>query len=152
MMTDQSHSEATVDHSVTTTFGTFQELLDEYVIDLHQRGRVKAGEIKRIFEIHVTAHFPELMIKPARDITPWEIAEVLKRLLNAKPSKRGINNTTPTPHSNMRSATDTLHTYLRAAFKKAKCFEAWIDGEAVQQNRFALVSNPAEAVRAIDES
>lgn len=143
--------EASGDQSAATGFGTFQELLDEYSLDLQQRGKVKAREIKRIFEIHVTAHFPDLMIKPAREITPLEIAAILKRLLASKPSKRGINNTTPNPESNMRSATNTLHTYLRAAFKKAKCFEVCIDGEAVQPNRFALTSNPAEAVRALDE-
>lgn len=151
-MTDPKTAEGSDGHSAAITFGTFQELLDDYSQDLQQRGKVKAREVKRIFEIHVTAHFPDLMIKPAREITPLEIAAILKRLLASKPSKRGINNTTPTPDSNMRSATNTLHTYLRAAFKKAKCFEVWIDGEAVQPNRFALISNPAEAVRALDES
>jgi hypothetical protein len=93
-----------------------------------------------------------LQWQSGKRITPSEIAAILKRLLASKPSKRGVNDTTPTPDSNMRSATNTLHTYLRAAFKKAKCFEVWIDGDAVKPNRFALKSNPAEAVRALDEA
>jgi type III secretory pathway component EscV len=130
---------------------TFQQLLDEYSLDLQIRGKSKAQEIKRIFEKHVSAHFPDLMAKPAREITPMDIVEILKRLLDAKPSKRGINNTTPAKESNMRASTDTLHTYLRAAFKKAKCFELSIDGAPVRTNQFFLTSNPAEAVRALDE-
>ena len=137
--------------AVAPAFGTFQDLMDEYSLDLQLRGKSKAKEIKRIFEIHVTAHFPELVTKPAREITYSDIVVILTRLLNSKPSKRGINNSTPTKDSNMRSTTNTLHTYLRAAFKKAKCFEACIDGEPVVPNRFALISNPAEAVRALDE-
>ena len=139
-----AHDENTVDQSLvgSAPLGTFQELLDEYLIDLKNKGRMVSYK-RKIFEAHVIVPFPELVAKPACEITATDIATILKRLLNGVPKK-------PTPVEDMRAATNTLHVSLRAAFAYAHGFQACIDGDPDEPSRFALISNPAGAVRPLD--
>ncbi|MFF7864454.1 tyrosine-type recombinase/integrase [Pseudomonas monteilii] len=130
--------------------GTFQDLLKFYADDLDARGKVKAKQVCRMFEMHVIQPFPELARKPARDITADDIFEILNRLQFAKPSHRGRGNTTPAPVTSMRSTTDTLHTYLSAAFKRAKKTVRSLERPDVDVKNFALTHNPAENVGALE--
>lgn len=125
-------------------------MLDDYVLDLQARGKVKAKEIKQSFKNNISDPFPDLVAKPAREITAQDIASILKHFLNSPPRKRGIGNTTPAPANDKRESTRKLHTYLTTAFTLARSHEAWIDGDPVVPNRFVLFSNPAEGVRQID--
>lgn len=129
-----------------SNFGTFKNLLDDYSADLLARKRVKAKEVARMFEMHVIEPFPLLAAKPARDITAEDIASILRRVLNSKPRSRGINNTTPAPATSMRSTTDTLHTYLSAAFELAKTDIASIESTIEDKKRYGIVFNVAAAV------
>lgn len=130
--------------------GTFQDLLKHYAEDLLARGKVKAKQVARMFEMHVIEPFPELVRKPARDITADDIFDILNRLQFAKPGKRGKGNTTPAPVTSMRSTTDTLHTYLSAAFKRAKKTVRSLERPDVDVKNFALTHNPAESVGALE--
>ncbi|UNT12245.1 hypothetical protein [Pseudomonas sp. I3-I5] len=130
--------------------GTFQDLLKHYADDLLARGKVKAKQVARNFEMHVIEPFPELVQKPACDITADDIFEILNRLKSAKPSKRGKGNTTPAPATTMRSTTDTLHTYLSAAFNRAKKTVRSLERPDVDVKNFALTHNPAESVGALE--
>ncbi|HCL3148571.1 TPA: hypothetical protein N2A34_006408, partial [Pseudomonas aeruginosa] len=126
--------------------GTFRDLLDDYSADLLARKRVKAKQVARMFEMHVIEPFPALAAKPARDVTAEDIATILKRVLISKPRSRGINNTTPAPQTSMRSTTDTLHTYLSAAFELAKTDIASIESTIEDKKRYGIVFNVAAAV------
>ena len=126
--------------------GTFKNLLDDYSADLVARKRVKAKQVARMFEMHVIEPFPDLVAKPARDIKAEDIATILKRVLSSKPRSRGINNTTPAPATSMRSTTDTLHTYLSAAFELAKTDIVSIESTVEDKKHYGIVFNVAAAV------
>lgn len=126
--------------------GTFKDLLDDYSADLLARKRVKAKQVARMFEMHVIEPFPALVAKPARDIKADDIATILKRVLNSKPKSRGINNTTPAPATSMRSTTDTLHTYISAAFELAKTSAVSIESTIEDPKHYGIVFNVAAAV------
>jgi hypothetical protein len=129
--------------------GTFKDLLDHYAADLKDRGKVKAGEIARMFEMHVIEPFPELAAKPARDVAVTDISMILLRVLNSKPRARGKNNTTRAPKTPMRSTTDTLHTYLSAAFENAKTSMVSLESSIEDPKDFEVTFNPASAVKAL---
>ncbi|WP_223415586.1 MULTISPECIES: tyrosine-type recombinase/integrase [unclassified Pseudomonas] len=130
--------------------GSFKDLLDSYSADLAARERVKAPQIARMFTMHVIEPFPELARKPAREITDADIFEILSRLKSAKPRSRGKGNTTPAPATSMRSTTDTLHTYLSAAFKRAKKTKRNLERPNPDAKNFGLTHNPAEDVGALE--
>jgi hypothetical protein len=129
--------------------GTFQDLLDYYTADLKARGRVKAREITRMFEMHVIEPFPELAAKPARDVVVTDISRILLRVLNSKPRNRGKNNTTKAPATSMRSTTDTLHTYLSAAFENAKTSMISLESNIEDPKDFGVTFNAAAAVKTL---
>lgn len=130
--------------------GTFQDLLRHYAADLSARGKVKAREVARMFEMHVIEPFPKLATKPAREISSDDIFDILHRLKTAKPRGRGYGNTTPAPATSMRSTTDTLHTYLNAAFKRAKTIVRSLERPNIEAKNYGLTQNPAEGVGALE--
>lgn len=131
--------------------GSFAELLNWYVEDMGHRGRAKTGQVEKMFERHVFANFPELMTKPAKEITHKDIGRILRTVRDSKPSMRGRGNTTKAPETSMRSTTDTVHTYLSAAFQAAmKSMESIeIDEDDMQASDFGITFNPAAAVKTL---
>lgn len=127
--------------------GTFADLLRFYAADMARRGKTKAKEVARMFEMHVIEKFPDLAAKPARDVTAAELKIVLRNVLNSKPANRGKGNTTQAPVTSMKSTTDTLHTYLCAAYESAKTGEVSIDSDEEEESNFDISFNPAAAVR-----
>lgn len=133
-----------------SNIGTFRDLLNNYTDDLEERKRVKAPKVARMFEMHVCEPFPDLAAKPAREITAFDIASILRRVLTSKPRPRGKNNTTKAPVTSMRSTTDTLHTYLCAAFEVAKTSAASLERKIEDPKHFGIVHNVAATVGALE--
>lgn len=129
--------------------GSFADLLNWYVEDMGIRGRAKTTQVEKMFRRHVFANFPDLMTKPAKDITHKDIGRILRTVRDSKPSMRGRGNTTKAPETSMRSTTDTVHTYLSAAFQAAmKSMESIeTDEDDVQASDFGITFNPAAAVK-----
>ncbi|MGK8437181.1 tyrosine-type recombinase/integrase [Ectopseudomonas hydrolytica] len=133
-----------------SNIGTFRDLLNNYTEDLKQRKRVKAPTVARMFEMHVCEPFPDLAPKPAREITAFDIANILRRVLASKPRPRGKNNSTKAPVTSMRSTTDTLHTYLCAAFEVAKTSAASLERKIEDPKHFGIIHNVAATVGALE--
>lgn len=131
--------------------GTFQDLLDNYCDDLLARGRVKARSVAGMFKLHVSTPFPELVAKPAGDITVFDITTILKHVLAGKPKNRGKNHTTPAPASNMRSTTDTLHGYLSTAFEKARSSITSLERKVEDPKNFDITINPVAGVGGLED-
>ncbi|MDM8347692.1 hypothetical protein P8H27_02125 [Pseudomonas sp. sp1636] len=133
--------------------GTFKDLLDHYSADLLARGRVKAGQIARMFEMHVIEPFPELVAKPARYITDEDINSILDNVRASKPRNRGRNRSTKAPVTSMASTENTLHTYLRAAFESgiSSRFSRNRKRQTVAPKRFGITINVAAAVGKMDD-
>lgn len=129
--------------------GTFKDLLDHYVVDLRDRGKVKANNVASDFRNHVLGPFPDLAIKPAKDITAHDIARIIHNVMASKPRRRGKNNTTPAPVTSMRSTADTVHTYLCAAFEKAQSTVIDLESSITEHKDFEVKTNPAKAVKAL---
>ncbi|MGE8499366.1 MAG: hypothetical protein ACN6O6_17835 [Pseudomonas sp.] len=133
--------------------GSFKDLLDHYSADLLARGRVKAGQIARMFEMHVVEPFPELVCKPAKDITDEDINSILDKVRASKPRNRGKGGTTKAPATSMASTENTLHTYLRAAFETGMTsrFSRNRKSQPVAPKNFGLLINPAAVVGKMDD-
>ncbi|MFJ2287775.1 tyrosine-type recombinase/integrase [Pseudomonas iridis] len=129
--------------------GSFADLLTWYVNDMRQRGRMKADQVGSMFKRHVLSNFPDLAHKSAREITYKNIAQILRTVRDSKPAKRGKGNTTQPPKTSMRSTTDSVHTYLSAAFQAAmKSMESIeTDEDDIQASDFGITFNPAAAVK-----
>lgn len=127
---------------------SFGDLLNWYVRDMKRRSRAKTGEVARLFQRHVFEKHPDLVAKRAKDISPLDIAKILIAVRASKPAMRGIGNTTKPPQSSMRSTTDTVHTYLSAAFSVGMAKLASIESsdDPIQASEFGLLLNPAAAV------
>ncbi|QUN66321.1 hypothetical protein [Pseudomonas sp. JS425] len=129
--------------------GTFKDLLDYYVADLRDRGKVKASNVASDFRNHILEPFPDLACKPAKDITEHDIARIMTNILASKPRRRGKNNTTPAPVTSMKSTADTVHTYLCAAFKKAQSTVIDLESSITDRKDFEVKTNPAKGVKAL---
>lgn len=129
---------------------TFKDLLDNYSADLKARGKVKATQIARMFEMHVIEPFPLLAAKPAREITDGDIYEILTRVQESKPRNRGKNNSTQAPITSMRSTTDTLHRYMSAAFEKAKTHKYQLERKNIVNKNLDLKVNVAASVGGLE--
>lgn len=133
-----------------SNIGSFRDLLNNYTEDLKQRKRVKAPTVARMFEMHVCEPFPDLAAKPAREITAFDIAKIIQRVLASKPRPRGKNNSTNAPVTSMRSTADTLHTYLCAAFEVAKTSAVSLERKIEDPKHFGIVHNVAATVGALE--
>lgn len=129
--------------------GSFADLLNWYVNDMRRRGRMKADQVESMLKRHVLSNFPDMARKPAKEITYKNIAQILRIVRDSKPAKRGKGNSTLPPETSMRSTTDSVHTYLSAAFQAAmKSMESIeIDEDDIQASDFGITFNPATAVK-----
>ena len=101
-----------------------------------------------MFEMHVVEPFPELVCKPAKDITDEDINDILENVRASKPRNRGKGGTTKAAVTSMASTENTLHTYLRAAFETGKTsrFSRNRKIQPATPKKFGLTINPAASV------
>ena len=133
--------------------GSFKDLLDHYSADLAARGRVKAKQVARNFEMHVIEPFPELAAKPAREITESDINDILDRVRFSKPRNRGRGGKASAPQTSMASTENTIHTYLRAALQSGMTsqFTRNRKSQPSARKNFGLTVNVAAAVGKMDD-
>ncbi len=131
--------------------GTFKDLLDDYVADMSERGRVKTDQVARMFQMHIHNHFPTLASKLAKEITEEDIYDVVTAVMKRSPANRGKGRTTKAPKTSMRSTADTLHTYLCAAFENAKTSQHSLKRKRKLSKKFDIVYNVAAAIGSLDD-
>lgn len=112
---------------------TLKALCDAYVDHLERKGKSKsAKDGASCFKVHVVEAFPEIADAPAREITPHQIAAMVRRVREAgKERSAGV-----------------LRTNLRAAYSLA--MRAPFDSAAPSDLiAFEIESNPVDAIPAI---
>jgi integrase len=139
--------------AANANLGSFKDLLLQYAADLAARGRVKAKEVSRNFEMHVIEPFPALAAKPARDITEEDINNILDGVRSSKPRNRGIGGKAKAPQTSMASTENTIHTYLKAAlqFGTNSRFSRNRKSQPSERKNFGLTVNVAAAVEKMDD-
>jgi integrase len=110
--------------------GTLQALLDAYVATLGDRPSAKDARL--MFARHVAEAFPELASKPAAEIQPEQLRDVLARLIEAGKGRTA----------------GKLRSYLRAAFALAS--RARLDPAVPGAfAAFDVTANPADRLPAL---
>lgn len=112
---------------------TLIALCDAYADALERQGKQKsAGNARSVFKVHVRQAHQELAQKPAKDITPHDVAALVRRVRRAgKERTAGV-----------------LRSYLRAAY--AMAIRAPFDSAVNSQlANFAVEMNPVDAIPAI---
>ena len=83
---------------------TLGNLLDDYTDHLQAMGRDAHRNARSIFKVHVKEPWPDLAAKPAKDITPDEFADMMRRVFEAGKGRTA----------------NKLRAYARAAYQAAK--------------------------------
>ncbi|MBS3995706.1 MAG: integrase [Hydrogenophaga sp.] len=109
---------------------TLQKLLDTYVDHLKVQGRSSHADAHRIFQLHVAEAWPALAEAPAVDLTPDQVLDMLRRLIE---SGKG------------RTA-NKLRSYLRAAYQCAQDVRT-LASIPVAFKTFGVAFNPAAQTR-----
>jgi integrase len=109
---------------------TLQKLLDAYVDHLKTQGRRSHVDANQIFKSHVSAAWPAVAEAPAVDLTPDQVLDMLRRLIE---SGKG------------RTA-NKLRSYLRAAYQCALDVRTTASIPVVFK-AFGIVFNPAAQTR-----
>ncbi len=114
---------------------TLQKLLDAYVAHLQTQGRRSHVDANQIFKSHVTAVWPAMADAPAVDLTPDQVLDMLRRLIEA--GKGRIAN--------------KLRSYLRAAYQCALDVRTTASIPVVFKV-FGVLFNPAAQTRHVASS
>ncbi|MCF7994780.1 MAG: hypothetical protein K9L88_08060 [Chromatiaceae bacterium] len=112
---------------------TLIALCNAYADALEQQGKRKsAGNARSVFKVHVEKAHPDLARAPARDMTPRDMATIIRRVREAgKERTAGV-----------------LRSYLRAAY--AMAIRAPYDSAAnATMATFAVEMNPVDAIPTI---
>jgi integrase len=109
---------------------TLQKLLDAYVTHLKTQGRRSHIDADQIFKRHVTEAWPSVVEAPAVDLTPDQVLDMLRRLIEA----------------NKGRTANKLRSYLRAAFQCALDVRTTASIPVVFKS-FGIVFNPAAQTR-----
>ena len=83
---------------------TLNALMDEYCENRKAQGRESHSDARCIFRLHVTNAFPDIANRSANTTTAEEVANMMRRLVEAKKNRTG----------------DKLRSYLRSAFEFAR--------------------------------
>jgi hypothetical protein len=109
---------------------TLQKLLDAYVTHLKTQGRRSHVDADPIFKRHVAEAWPRVAEAPAVDLTPDQVLDMLRRLIEA----------------NKRRTANKLRSYLRAAFQCALDVRTTASIPVVFKS-FGVVFNPSAQTR-----
>lgn len=83
---------------------TLKNLLNDYSDHLEKLGRISHRETRSIFKVHVFDPWPELTLLPAKDVTGEQIADMMRRAMDAGKGRTA----------------NKLRSYVRAAYQTAK--------------------------------
>ncbi len=109
---------------------TLQKLLDAYVAHLKTQGRRSHVDAHQIFKSHITAAWPAVAEAPAVDLTPDQVLDMLRRLIEAGKGRTA----------------NKLRSYLRAAYQCALDVRTTASIPVVFK-AFVIVFNPAAQTR-----
>jgi hypothetical protein len=110
--------------------GTFEQLLDSYVQDLRDRGRISARHVETAFARAVEEPFPDLCRIRAKDVTAGDIQQIPARLV-----RRGV-----------RRQVNLVRSCLSAAFQHGTTSDHDPTRLAREGPIFEVVVNPVEQV------
>ena len=79
-------------------------LCDEYADYLESLGRSSHKDVRSIFRLHVKEAWPKVAALPAKDATPEQIADMMRKLLDAGKGR----------------TSNKLRSYLHAAYQVAR--------------------------------
>ena len=109
---------------------TLQKLLDAYVAHLNTQGRRSHVDADQIFKRHVTDAWPSVAEAPAVDLTPDQVLDMLRRLIEAGKGRTA----------------NKLRSYMRAAYQCALDVRTTASIPVVFK-AFDIVFNPAAQTR-----
>lgn len=109
---------------------TLQKLLDAYVAHLKTQGRRSHVDAHQIFKRHITQAWPGFAEAPAVDLTPDQVLDMLRRLIEAGKGRTA----------------NKLRSYLRAAYQCALDVRTTASIPVVFKS-FEVVFNPAAQTR-----
>lgn len=109
---------------------TLQKLLDAYVAHLKTQGRRSHVDADQIFKRHVTEAWPSVADAPAVDLTPDQVLDMLRRLIEAGKGRTA----------------NKLRSYIRAAYQCALDVRTTASIPVVFK-AFGVVFNPAAQTR-----
>lgn len=131
--------------------GTFGQLLDGYTDDMERRGKTSTKEVRGSLRLNVLTPFPELAARPAKDITPYDVSEVLRHCLTRPVASkgRGVHLTKANATNGKKRQADKLRAYLQAAFAFGLGFDL-NPLRAADAVLFGLTANPVRDVPTIE--
>lgn len=110
--------------------GSFGDMLDAYTEALEGAGKTSAREVKTALQRHVVKAFPRLVRRKASDVRPEDIADILRKMTEAK----------------LKRKANMVRSYLHAAFARGlKADNKWT-GPKAQHRRYRLEANPVGSV------
>jgi len=109
---------------------TLQKLLDAYVAHLKTQGRRSHVDAEQIFKRHITEAWPGIAEAPAVDLTPDQVLDMLRRLIEAGKGRTA----------------NKLRSYLRAAYQCGLDVRTTAAIPVVFKS-FGVVFNPAAQTR-----
>ena len=109
---------------------TLQKLLDAYVAHLKTQGRRSHVDADQIFKRHVTEAWPSIAQAPAVDLTPDQVLDMLRRLIEAGKGRTA----------------NKLRSYMRAAYQCALDVRTTASIPVVFK-AFGVAFNPAAQTR-----
>lgn len=131
--------------------GTLAQLLEAYVTDMERRGKASAKDVRGAFRIDVLKAFPKLAARPAKEITPGDVAEILRHCLTRPVASkgRGARLTKASASNGKRRQAAKLRSFLQAAFTfgLGNDLNPLRAGDAVQ---YGLAVNPVRDVPTIE--
>lgn len=109
---------------------TLLKLLDAYIAHLRAQGRRSHVDADQIFRLHVIGAWPAVSQSPAVDLTPDQVLDMLRRLIEAGKGRTA----------------NKLRSYLRAAYQCALDVRTTASIPAVFKG-FGIIFNPAAQTR-----
>lgn len=105
---------------------TLEALLDDYCDHLEKIGRSACRDARSIFKLHVKERWPKIAALPAKDVTPEQVADMMRTLVEAGKGRTG----------------NKLRSYMRAAYALARS-AATKASVPVAFKAFRITINPA---------
>jgi integrase len=109
---------------------TLKHLLDDYCDNLKAMGRGSHSDARSIFKVHVFEPWPAIAAMPAKEVTPEQIADMMRRVIEL---------------GHARTA-NKLRSFLRAAYETAKSARTK-PAVPVRFKAYEVVTNPAADTR-----
>jgi len=113
---------------------TLRKLLEEYTLHLKTQGRISHIDARQIFQRHVFEAWPRLADAPASDLTPDQVLDMLRRLIEAGKGRTA----------------NKLRAYMRAAFQCALDVRS-MASIPIAFKAFGITFNPAAQTRRLPQ-